>query len=160
VYCQPNTWTVGFRQRVEGCCGRCDDTALNAIQLECAGRDGTQLHAIQSYPDLWGSWGNYAYCSGGQGDWLVRASFKVEGGQGGGDDTAANDCRFQCSKSNTDIYANNGASWGTWYRMESCPPSSAICGFSLIFEDSLGSKRDDTAANGADFACCRIGNKL
>ncbi|CAF1083143.1 unnamed protein product [Didymodactylos carnosus] len=156
VYCLPNTWAMGFRQRVEGSCGKCDDTALNAIQLECAGRDGTQTHKIQSYDGMWGSWGNGKYCSDGQGDWLVGASFKVEGEQGGGDDTAANACRFKCSKSNTDIYANNDGPWGTWYGMASCPPSTAICGFSLIFEYTTTSKRDDTAANGADLACCRI----
>jgi hypothetical protein len=85
---------------------------------------------------------------------MTGAAFRIEASQGTDDDTAANDSQFSCSKLTT-ISTSNGQTWGNWKPMKRCPPSSAICGFSLKLEDPQDNE-DDTAANGAKFDCCAL----
>lgn len=152
VYCDVGTWATGFRQRVEQSCGNtCDDTALNALELLCGRNDGTTVQSIIAHDGYWGDWSNYASCPGKK-NFMNGASFRIEDPQGNDDDTAANDSKFSCSQSST-ISAAKGQLWGNWKPMKQCPPSSAICGFSLKLEDPQDDG-DDTAANGAKFACC------
>ncbi|CAF2907203.1 unnamed protein product [Rotaria sp. Silwood2] len=68
------------------------------------------------------------------------------------DDTAANDSRFTCTSGKT-IQAPNGAPWGDWGSWAECSQSTAICGFAIRFEPDVRGG-DDTAMNGARFACC------
>ncbi|CAF1305923.1 unnamed protein product [Rotaria sp. Silwood1] len=75
-------------------------------------------------------------------------------GLGSGDDTAANDSQFACSQS-SNIFASNGGPWGDGKIMKYCPPSTAICGFSLKLEN-IQEEGDDTAANEAKFECCTL----
>ncbi|CAF1174197.1 unnamed protein product [Rotaria sordida] len=153
VYCRPNTWAIGFLQRVEAPCRRCDDTALNALELICGGADGISVERIQSYGGLWGAWSDPTLCFGEK-NFLQGAQFRIEPRQGSGDDTSANDSRFTCTNGNV-IQASNGAPWGDWRLAASCPQWSAICGFRLKFEPSQGGG-DDTAMNGAKFMCCSL----
>ncbi|CAF1451213.1 unnamed protein product [Rotaria sordida] len=154
VYCDANTWAIGFRQRVERpCSGNCDDTALNALELLCGKKDGTSVKSITSHNGFWGDWSNFVRCPGNN-NFLKGVSFKIEPPQGTSDDTAANDCQFSCSQS-SNIRASNGAPWGDWKQMTYCPPSTAICGFSLKLENTQGTG-DDTAMNGAIFECCAL----
>ncbi|CAF2956657.1 unnamed protein product [Rotaria sp. Silwood2] len=153
IYCDANTWAIGFRQRVEKSCGNCDDTALNALELLCGKKDGTSVKSIKPHNGFWGDWSDFVSCPG-NGNFLKGASFKIEQSQGADDDTAANDSQFACSQS-SNILASNGGPWGDWKQMKYCPPSTAICGFSLKLENMQG-EGDDTAANGAKFDCCTL----
>lgn len=151
AYCPQDTWAIGFRQRVEAPCGKCDDTALNSLELICSNSDRNQLTRIQSYEGVWGSWGSDRYCNG-KGNYLRGVQFLIEREQGKGDDTAANDSRFTCTNGDV-IQGSNGGTWGNWRSEAQCPPSSAICGLQIKFESEQG-KGDDTAMNGARFKCC------
>ncbi|CAF3803511.1 unnamed protein product [Rotaria sp. Silwood1] len=153
VYCNANTWAIGFRQRVEKPCDNCDDTALNALELLCAKKDGTSVNSIKPHSGFWGDWSNVVRCPGSN-NFLKGVSFKIEPPQESGDDTAANDSQFACSQSRN-IFASNGDPWGDWKPMKYCSPSTAICGFSLKLEDTQN-EGDDTAANGAKFECCTL----
>ncbi|CAF1550386.1 unnamed protein product [Didymodactylos carnosus] len=158
-YCSVNKWAIGFAQKVEANRARADDTAMNSLKLVCASFDGSAKEHVVSVEGHWGDWGDFVYCPGDSGNFLSGAEFKIEKPQGAGigaqDDTAANDVRFNCSKSTTTLTATNGEKWGTWRGMVTCPINAAICGFSLIWEDNQHGL-DDTAANGAKFQCCWI----
>ncbi|CAF4420916.1 unnamed protein product [Rotaria sp. Silwood2] len=138
-------------QRVESPCGRCDDTALNTLELICGDRHGSAVRRIRSYDGLWGGWGESTFCSGLH-NYLQSVQFKIESDQRGRDDTAANDSRFTCTSGKT-IQAPNGAPWGDWGSWAECSQSTAICGFAIRFEPDVRGG-DDTAMNGARFACC------
>ncbi|CAF1297087.1 unnamed protein product [Rotaria sp. Silwood1] len=153
VYCDANTWAIGFRQRVEKPCDNCDDTALNALELLCGKKDGTPVKSITSHKGFWGDWGGNVRCPG-KNNFLKGVSFKIEEPQETGDDTAANDCQFACSQS-SNIFESNGDPWGNWKQMKYCPPSTAICGFSLKLEN-IQHEGDYTAVNGAKFDCCTL----
>lgn len=153
VYCRRNTWAIGFTQRVESPCGRCDDTALNAVNLICGERNGAPVETIESFGGEWGSWSDPTYCYG-EHNFLRAAQFRVEPPQGRGDDTSANSVRFTCTKGNA-IEASNSAPWGNWRAGAECPPESAICGIRTKFEPRQG-RGDDTAMNGAKFLCCAL----
>ncbi|UJR18908.1 hypothetical protein I4U23_022036 [Adineta vaga] len=156
VYCDANTWAIGFRQRVERSCGEhCDDTALNAIELLCGNKDGTYVKSIKPHDGFWGECGDSDRCPG-KNNFLKGVSFKTEQSQGQSKiDTAANDCKFTCSQSPNNLITSNGELWDDWKDMKYCPPSTAICGFSLKIEDSQD-KRDHTIVNGAKFDCCAL----
>ncbi|CAF5003965.1 unnamed protein product [Rotaria sp. Silwood1] len=155
-YCSANKWAIGFRLKVEADAARADDTAMNAMELVCANTKKEKYEFIKEIEGHWGNWGSYSYCPQ-IGDFLSSVRFKIEPPQGAGigaqDDTAANDVEFICSKSYATIISTNGEKWGNWKAFVSCPHGSAICGFSLIWEDNQAGI-DDTAANGALFNCC------
>ncbi|CAF2048142.1 unnamed protein product [Rotaria magnacalcarata] len=153
VYCDANTWAIGFRQRVEASCGDCDDTALNALELLCGKKDGTYVKSISPHNGFWGDWSDAVRCPG-RNNFLNGVSFKIEESQEKGDDTAVNDGKFACTRS-SEIVASNGTPWGSWKSMKNCPRSTAICGFSLKIEN-VQHENDDTAANGAKFDCCAL----
>ncbi|CAF1006779.1 unnamed protein product [Didymodactylos carnosus] len=155
VYCQPDAYAVGFKQRVEQPSAG-DDTALNALELTCKKRDGTGLHNIRSDSGAWGTWSDYVYCANDwtNDDFLYGVFFRIESNQLAGDDTAVNDARFICLQGSI-IGAPNGGPWGDWKPITRCPEYTVICGFRLIFEDD-SQAADDTGANGAEFACCRL----
>lgn len=149
VYCNPGSWAVGYRMRVEGSRGRKDDTALNSVQLLCKSRLGT-TEWISSYDGLWGDWHGAAECMG---SYLWGARLRGEAPQGKGDDTGANNVEFACSGGGY-ATAPGGAGWGSWSFWQSCPVNSAVCGLSIRFEGSQGGG-DDTAMNGLRLYCCR-----
>ncbi|CAF5029128.1 unnamed protein product, partial [Rotaria sp. Silwood1] len=131
---------------------------MNAMELVCANTKKEKYEFIKEIEGHWGNWGSYSYCPQ-IGDFLSSVRFKIEPPQGAGigaqDDTAANDVEFICSKSYATIISTNGEKWGNWKAFVSCPHGSAICGFSLIWEDNQAGI-DDTAANGALFDCCKL----
>ncbi|CAF5187565.1 unnamed protein product, partial [Rotaria magnacalcarata] len=106
VYCDANTWAIGFRQRVEASCGDCDDTALNALELLCGKKDGTYVKSISPHNGFWGDWSDAVRCPG-RNNFLNGVSFKIEESQEKGDDTAVNDGKFACTRS-SEIVASNG----------------------------------------------------
>jgi hypothetical protein len=50
--------------------------------------------------------------------------------------------------------------WGSWHGWQYCPPKTYVCGARVRFEASqgAGSRDDDTAMNGIEFACCSFEN--
>jgi len=50
--------------------------------------------------------------------------------------------------------------WGDWHGWQYCPPKTYVCGARVRFEASQGggSRDDDTAMNGIEFACCSFEN--
>ncbi|XP_013403157.1 vitelline membrane outer layer protein 1-like [Lingula anatina] len=141
----PGLKVKGFQLRVEASVGRGDDTALNAIALLC------EHHAtIIPHSGIWGSWGMAKYCP--IGSHVVGFRLKVEGNQGRGDDTAANDLELKCSNGKV-ISSSNGGSWGSWGMWRQCDRGHFICGLRVKFEASVG-RGDDTALNSVAFECC------
>ena len=144
-YCDGG-YAVSFSQKVEGKQGGDDDTALNGICLKC--NNGRE---ICSSIGGWGSWASSAQCSAG----FTGADFKVEGKQGGGDDTAANALELVCASGGSRFVGNNGA-WGRWEGYKYCSTGQRICGIQTRVEPAQGGDddEDDTALNGVDLRCC------
>ncbi|CAF1098455.1 unnamed protein product [Adineta steineri] len=160
AYCPANTWAYGFQQRVEPYQYGSDDTALNAVRLFCRGKYGTASYAISSYDGWWGDWGDVVYCNTTNNSFMYYAVFKIEDYQYSGDDTSANDFKSRCWNGTTSsggyLQATNGQIWGNWMNGTGCAQRSAICGINTKFEVSNDPSNDNTAMNGAFFACCSL----
>lgn len=152
TYCPEDTWAIGFRQRVEKYQDVKDDSAVNALQLFCGDDRDNEVTGIISYEGLWGTWSNPVYCSGPK-NYLRTMQFRVDSPVTAIDLVGVADSIFICMDG-SQIQATNGQSWGIWRVPASCPTSTAICGFQLNFQPSQGLTGDDTAMNGAKFACC------
>ncbi|XP_040202845.1 vitelline membrane outer layer protein 1-like [Rana temporaria] len=146
--CPPGTVATGFALKNEGPQGNGDDTGLNAIKLFCTKPCERIIQGEKmSLAGSWGSWTDIQWCPSGV---LIRFALQVEGSQGNGDDTAANNIKFQCCDNS--ILTGNGGRWGTFGDWsDKC--QSGICGIKTSVEPSQG-KGDDTALNGVVFRCC------
>ncbi|KAM4748269.1 vitelline membrane outer layer protein 1 homolog [Rhinophrynus dorsalis] len=146
--CPGGTIAKGFSLKVEPRQGRGDDTALNGIRLHCSKHSSTFTEEkITSTVGPWGDWGPTIWCPSG---FLNRFMLRVEGRQGKGDDTAANNIAFICSSSN--VLEGNGMTWGS-FGSWSGACSHGICGIRTKVEGPQG-KGDDTALNDTEFECC------
>lgn len=141
-YCPNGHHVVRFKVQIEGIQHDGDDTALNAIRLECS--NGQTLYSKEA---PWGHWYESPYSSEG----FTSADFLLEGNQRSGDDTAAN---------NLELVTPNGRSmivgptyWGDWQGTQRCTYNKKIVGFKTRVEDSCGGDCDDTALNGVKFYC-------
>ena len=156
VFCDPGTWAIGYRMRVESSQGggnSDDDTALNAVRLLCKQPRAGGEEWIAAHEGLWGSWHGEARCPGS--NTLRSARIRLESSQGGGDDTAANNLQFACNGTLGTLQASGGMSWGSWRSWHQCPDNTAICGIDSKFEGSQGGD-DDTALNGVRLYCCNL----
>ena len=147
-YCAPGSFAVGYRMRVEKNQGSNDDSALNAVELECMNGQGN-VSPVLAHDGSWGDWNDSTYCT--DGGFITGGAVRFESSQGSGDDTAGNDVRMRCT--NGDIQAPGGGSSGAWTTAKTCPASTSVCGISVRFESSQGSG-DDTALNAVRLACC------
>uniref|UniRef100_A0A803SVR3 Vitelline membrane outer layer 1 homolog n=1 Tax=Anolis carolinensis TaxID=28377 RepID=A0A803SVR3_ANOCA len=137
-------YAKGFSIKVEGNQGKGDDTGLNGIRLHC-----TNGEVIQSKSGLQGKWSKIKYCPKGN---LVSFSLRVEGNQGKGDDTAANNVQFMCRDGSVIAkHQTNRGRFGHWSRR--CH-SASICGIQTRVE-APQKQVDDTALNDVKFFCCR-----
>jgi len=90
----------------------------------------------------WGTWGSASYCPGDNP--IVGVQQKVEGNQGGGDDTAMNAVRFLC-RGGTWLTSTEGV-WGGWSPVVQCTGSGYMTAYQMLSESPQGGG-DDTAAN-------------
>ncbi|XP_041650069.1 vitelline membrane outer layer protein 1 homolog [Cheilinus undulatus] len=87
-YCDGGVLTA-FQLRVEAPVGGGDDTAANNIRFRCSSNPTLEGQGMG-----WGDYGGWSEtCTNGG---ICGIKTKVEGRQGGGDDTALNDVRFYC----------------------------------------------------------------
>lgn len=92
----------------------------------------------------WGSFGPWKYCPSGR--YVNAMQIKVEGKQGGGDDTAMNAIRLYCNDGS--VLISSEMPWGGWWTK--ITSSNRIYGVRLRSEPGQGGG-DDTAANGIRF---------
>ncbi|MDX2019358.1 MAG: RICIN domain-containing protein [Deltaproteobacteria bacterium] len=149
MYCPAGYYANGFRQRVEGEQGGGDDTGLNAIELSCINLQGAST-SFRPHDGIWGDWSSSSYCANNQ--FIRSGELRLEGNQGGGDDTAGANVRFRCTDNNL-ITANNGVPFGDWRGEKTCGANRVVCGAQVRFEGNQGGG-DDSALNGVKLACC------
>ena len=129
-YCPEDSFATGYRMKVEGNQGGGDDTALNSIELQCTDREGANT-ILSAHPGHWGGWQGWKYCSNNS--YIKSGALKIEGAQGGGDDTSANSVKVQCTDG-SEMEAPGGGPWGDWYGFASCPAGQAVCGVEVRIE--------------------------
>ncbi|KAK3596433.1 hypothetical protein CHS0354_033396 [Potamilus streckersoni] len=163
-FCADGTFASGYKMKIEPPQGNGDDTALNAITLQCEDAKKSMYGGqVRSGSGYWGDWSGFSTCKfqTGTQDFLTAFSLQVEPPQGGSvDDTAANFVKFMCQdlpatkdQYELALYPGKGVwgSYGGWSKK--CPMQSAICGIQTRIEKPQG-KDDDTALNDVRFFCC------
>ncbi|CAH2272572.1 Hypothetical predicted protein [Pelobates cultripes] len=148
-WCPEGYVAKGFSLKAERKQGDGDDTAVNAISLNCVPHSKSySAITITSLQGRWGTWTDYSYCSNG---YLISFSLNVEPPQGNGDDTAVNNIKFRCSDGS--VKEGVGLPWGT-YGEWSSSCNYGICGILTKVEEVQG-RGDDTALNDIQMSCCR-----
>jgi hypothetical protein len=158
-YCPKGSFAAGYTMRVEHSLGsEGDDTAVNGIKLYCVNQStGKRVAVITSHVGPWGSWREGASCEKGV---LNSSAQSFEPHRDDIDDTATNSVRFKCTSGEV-IQSAGSMPWGKWQDYQICPNrkilghiiQTAICGIQTRIEPKQG-RGDDTALNGANYACC------
>ncbi len=158
-FCPEGSYATGFNLKIESYQKGGDDTALNAVKLICTNlKDGNFQKEIMSSQGVWGDFRGRKDCPNGLGNGFELRSEPSQGGRR--DDTGAVDFNLICANTDgTSANVRGGemltfGEWKTINRM--CPSESAICGIRTQVERPQGGRRDDTALNNVDLACCRI----
>merc|ERR1712072_641640 len=86
-----NNPVIGFRIKIESNQGGGDDTAANTMDLYCQRGGSITGDAVTAY----GDWSNWLTCPDGMA--VVGLQTRVEGNQGGADDTALNGVKLTCA---------------------------------------------------------------
>lgn len=150
VYCPEGQYAYSFQLRTDSRQGGGDLTAANSLRLYCRPRGSTAAGSpIASHPGLQGNWGFPKSCAGM--DLVTGFQLRVDGPQGGGDDTAANDINMNCTGGYE--LKGGGGPRGSWGERKYCPLSQAVCGMQLKIQNSQG-RGDDTALNDVSLLCC------
>ena len=147
--CPPGQFVYGYHQRSEPSQGSGDDTALNDIELYCASPNSSSYSKIWSAYTERGSFGDDAFCSGGNNP-VVGFDVQVQS-PGSGDETSANAVDLYCDQGGY-ISAPVNTSFGDWTNVERCPVNQAVTGLLTRVESDQGSG-DDTALNGLRLVC-------
>lgn len=156
--CPAGMYAAGFSLKVAGYWESLlvgDNTALNGIRLHCINPSKSSSGPYEDYASVqsdsgsWGKWSDIKWCSSGL---LTSFQLRVESYQGGWDDTAANNIRFNCS-GNTELLEGSGMSWGSWGDWSDTCEGKGICGIETMVETPQGIG-DDTALNDVRMYCC------
>uniref|UniRef100_A0A673HGR3 Vitelline membrane outer layer protein 1-like n=1 Tax=Sinocyclocheilus rhinocerous TaxID=307959 RepID=A0A673HGR3_9TELE len=152
--CPTGTYAAGFSLKVEDPIGRGDDTALNGIRLHCVDLFQGSSHSYHDYASVqsdvgsWGRWTDIKWCPSG---FLTAFQLRVEKSQGDGDDTAANNIMFKCSRGS--LLQGDSTHWGDWGPWSQTCEGKGICGIKTQIEEPQG-RGDDTALNDVRMFCC------
>eukprot|EP01084_Bolivina_argentea_P042523 78398_1 len=158
VYCGPDQYVSGFRQKVSKSQGLKDDTAANAVHFICQSTVDTaskmEIHADNDME--FGDWSS-AHCP--ENYFVIGFNQKVQAQQGAGDDTALNSIRIYCNDGNHYDNSSTGEKGSYAERPVFCPEDSFVCGFNQKVESHLGwgVMKDDTALNAIELYCCAHG---
>lgn len=154
--CANNSWVGGMRLKIETSQGwHSDDTALNAVQLQCVNLDWIHSGNITSASGKFGTYQKTKYCPRG---FATGYQIRSENNEAI-DDVGAVDFKLKCTNfDGTTSYAINSdyvLPWGQWSPERICPPKTAFCGLKTQVEtkQSVG---DETSLNNVDLACCKI----
>ncbi|KAK2850888.1 hypothetical protein Q5P01_007164 [Channa striata] len=150
--CPEGHYASGFSLKVEDSQGGGDDTALNGIRLYCVDPNNNvngDYATVESSVGRWGEWTPVKWCVS---QFLASFMLRVEPLQGWGDDTGANNIKFNCSRSGAEL-EGDGMEWGSWGNWSIKCPEDAICGLQTLLEPPQGTG-DDTALNDVRFFCC------
>merc|ERR1712072_469563 len=112
-----------------------DDSGLNGVKLFC--------HlggAVTSKTQIWGSWGDRKDCPGSNNP-VIGFRIKIEGNQGGGDDTAANTMDLYCQRGGS-ITGDAVTAYGDWSDWLKCPDGMAVVGLQTRVEGNQGGAHD------------------
>ncbi|XP_052443446.1 vitelline membrane outer layer protein 1 [Carassius gibelio] len=151
--CPAGTYAAGFSLKVEDPING-DDTALNGIRLHCINTIQSSSHLHHSYSSVssdvgsWGRWTDIKWCPSG---FLASFQLRVESFQADGDDTAANNILFRCSRGS--FLKGGGTNWGDWGTWSDSCEGKGICGLKTRIEAPQG-RGDDTALNDMIMYCC------
>jgi hypothetical protein len=158
-YCPKDSFATGYAMKVEPKLGSGDDTAVNGIKLYCVNKlSGKRVATITSRVAPWGSWREGASCENGA---LNSSAQSFEPHHDDLDDTATNSVRFKCTSGEA-IQSAGSMPWGRWGAYQTCHDKNilekikvrtAICGIQTRIEPHQ-KDGDDTALNGANYACC------
>ncbi|XP_016423553.1 vitelline membrane outer layer protein 1-like isoform X2 [Sinocyclocheilus rhinocerous] len=153
-FCPRGTYAAGFSLMVEELSfGPWDNTALNGIRLHCISlfkdpHSDEHDSFIQSEVGSWGQWTKIKWCPSG---FLTAFQLRVESSRGIGDDTAANNIRFNCSGES--LLLGDGTHRGEWGDWSPLCQGRGMCGIMTRIEEKL-KFGDDTALNDARMFCC------
>jgi hypothetical protein len=108
-------------------------------------------NVISSSAGEWGDLSDQVSCYGANNP-ISGFKMQIEGNQGEGDDTSANNVRMFCQDGQTlsaDVYTN----YGEWTQELHCPQGQAVAGIQTRVEAYQGEDGDDTALNGVRLLC-------
>ncbi|APJ03323.1 hypothetical protein [Silvanigrella aquatica] len=152
--CKTNEYVGSYYQISEPNQENGDDTALNAIRMNCYKYNNGKAYyftrMISSNEILWKNSriGAPSGCFNGPANGFQML---IETNQIHGDDTAANSINLKCLKSN-DAISQVFTSWGTRRPPALCPVGYALVGF-ITRVESNQKEEDDTALNGVRGYC-------
>jgi hypothetical protein len=156
-FCPMGSFAYAANLKAEGSQLGNDDTALNAVSLHCYDRTGLGFTGyVESLMGAYGTWratgttNPYTLANP-----FVGGSMKIEGAQGSGDDTSANQVRLEDKDGGNLTVLATGTTYGTWRNHVVCPPNTAVCGIRTKLESNQGGG-DDTMLNGVALACCNF----
>ncbi|XP_075703426.1 vitelline membrane outer layer protein 1-like [Rhinoderma darwinii] len=148
--CANGSKAKGFSMKVDNQHIRGDDTAVNGIKLYCVKCSPPhEEKIITSKFAPWGNWTEPQWCKYGI---LDKFSLRVEKNQGGGDDTAVNNIKFECTDDGQ--LEGEGLFWGRYGGWsEKC--KNGICGIKTKVQgDEKDYTTDNTGLNDVQFLCC------
>ncbi|CAL4058705.1 unnamed protein product, partial [Meganyctiphanes norvegica] len=152
--CDDNLPVVAFNLKLEKDYGfGVDDSALNAIRLEC-------LHTRQLITSSQGQWGDWKGSKRCPRHTVITGVRMRSEGSGKKDNVAAVDMDVECTNLvgavDPEILKGHGlmgtyANYCEWFR---CPKGHYICGLKTQVQPNKGRSGDDTALNDVIFTCC------
>jgi len=151
-FCPDGHYVFGIRLKVEPHSSGIDDTALNAIELECRRlHSTTTTKTIHSSVGPSGGWYGWEKCSSSDGP-VVGFQVRFENPSHNNDDTALNEVRMECNNGKW-LNPYSPTHYGEWKTSLHCPSGRAVTGLTTRLEPHQSHGGDDTALNGIRLYC-------